>query len=379
MSTTTATATSESPVDPRTEQIYSWKEPPTCEHPLQWKQHFSSLLFGGSLSTTILEHILLALPFVSLLIWGPDKLNVEGSMPFAEMALFFVATSLVRRVYNAYLEAVYFTFPKYRTQPIKEHRLKGKKKDLCGRDLEQLELLDSHDKMTLLSQFVLNVGVYYAIPGYYPSVSVEQTNLERFLRLILNHYVMSFGMYWLHRAYHVIPWLWHIHSIHHYAKHPLSRNTYEDHWLDNFGAAVFGHLFATILIPLDHHTFWFSHVFRILESLEKHSGVSCGYNLAHSMQRWLPFAQMPHHHDWHHEGFKGSNYTFASIGGLWDCIFDTRKSGRYGSNLHYAATREDYNSKKEQTKGALWWFCKDQELLPLFVLTGAVIYKLMTN
>ena len=24
---------------------------------------------------------------------------------------------------------------------------------------------------------------------------------------------------------------------------------------------------------------------------------------------------MPHHHDWHHEGHKGCNYTFSSIGG----------------------------------------------------------------
>ena len=28
---------------------------------------------------------------------------------------------------------------------------------------------------------------------------------------------------------------------------------------------------------------------------------------------------MPHHHDWHHEGHKGCNYTFTSLGGLWDC------------------------------------------------------------
>lgn len=37
---------------------------------------------------------------------------------------------------------------------------------------------------------------------------------------------------------------------------------------------------------------------------------------------------MPHHHDWHHEGHKGCNYTFTSIGGLWDCVFSTRKAGR---------------------------------------------------
>ena len=37
---------------------------------------------------------------------------------------------------------------------------------------------------------------------------------------------MSFGMYWAHRALHEVPCLWkHVHSIHHWAKHPLSRNT----------------------------------------------------------------------------------------------------------------------------------------------------------
>mmetsp|Transcript_121286 Transcript_121286/g.339640 ORF Transcript_121286/g.339640 Transcript_121286/m.339640 type:complete len:92 (+) Transcript_121286:2-277(+) len=37
---------------------------------------------------------------------------------------------------------------------------------------------------------------------------------------------------------------------------------------------------------------------------------------------------MPHHHDWHHEGHKGCNYTFSALGGVWDCIFGTRKAGR---------------------------------------------------
>ena len=35
-----------------------------------------------------------------------------------------------------------------------------------------------------------------------------------------------------------------IHSYHHWAKHPLSRNTYDDHWLDNMGNAVVGHFCA---------------------------------------------------------------------------------------------------------------------------------------
>lgn len=357
---------------------YSWDFP---DEKLQMRDHFSSLLFGGSVTNTLLEHVLLVAPFIALKVVdnGNELFNVEGSMPFQELAIFFVICSIVRRVYNTYLEAVYFSFPKLRTQPPKDHKLK-KKKDLMGREMEQLESLEWHDKGTMLSQFVLNFGLYMLIPGFYPTDATgsvdEQSLKERFCRLLLNHYVMSFGMYWAHRSLHDVAFLWrHIHSIHHWAKHPLSRNTYEDHWFDNFFNAIIGHTFAQILVPLDRPTFYFSRIIRILESLEKHSGVSCGFNLAHSMQQWLPYAQMPHHHDWHHEGFKGSNFTFSSIGGIWDCLFGTRKGGRYQANGAYAATRED--KQKDSNKMTLpKWF---NPLFPLVALSAVVVMKLQNN
>jgi sterol desaturase/sphingolipid hydroxylase (fatty acid hydroxylase superfamily) len=401
-STATTTATTTAPAIPKQQQqqsqqplprrrndannkVYSWTEPDEKDN-LKMKDHFSSLLFGGSVVNTVLEIVLLAAPFVAMMIFGKDSpvLNVPNSMPLMEVAIFYVVCSVVRRVYNAYLEAVYFSFPSLRTQPPREHLLK-QKKDLMGRDEEQLLLLDSHDRWTMVSQFVLNYGLYYALAGFYPARSDQQPSQslqERFIRLILNHYVMSFGMYWAHRSLHVVPWLWeNIHSIHHWAKHPLSRNTYEDHWLDNFFNAIVGHMYAQILVPLDNPTFWFSRIFRILESLEKHSGVSCGFNLAYSMQQWMPFAQMPHHHDWHHEGFKGSNYTFSSLGGLWDCIFGTRKGGRYKANHGKAATREDvsgaYGSGKGGSSSGMMelpsWF---HPLSPLVVMTILVGWKL---
>ena len=157
-----------------------------------------------------------------------------------------------------------------------------------------------------------------------------------------------------------------------------------------------GHLFAQILVPLDNRTahisplrtvsrswrlpsylwlrtgtFWFSRLFRIMESLEKHSGVSCSYNLAHKAQQFLPFAQMPHHHDWHHEGHKGCNYTFSSIGGFWDCAFGTRKSGRYEDNT--CATPRD-KARLGPSRGRLpRWF---HPLLPVFGMGCAVVAKL---
>jgi Sterol desaturase len=414
--------------------VYSWQEPPQQEK-LHFHEHFSSLLLRGSVQNTLLEFALLLLPFVFLAIFDWDYnqghddnnknatimmtlINVEGSMPMRQVAIGLVVCCIIRRIYNTYLEAIYFTFPSLRTQPPKEHRLSGhprNKKDLMGRDRVQLEILESHDKWTLVSQFVLNFALYYALPGFYPAATTAATGdtssvdshspvlqisflqllLTRFLRLVLNHYVLSFGMYWAHRSLHVIPWLWdNIHSLHHYARHPLSRNTYEDHWLDNLLNSILGHVYAQILVPLDGPTFWFSRIFRILESLEKHSGVSCGFNIAHSVQQWLPFAQMPHHHDWHHEGYKGSNYTFSSLGGLWDCIFGTRKGGRFKANHYAAATREDMRSasagvgragfgnsikKGERGGGAGGFFFLKNPLWPLVGLTVLVGMKLRAN
>lgn len=253
-------------------------------------------------------------------------------MPLVEVAIFMWIFSIIRRLYNSYLESVFFSFPNHRTQPVKEHALKIRK-DLTGREPSQLETITRHDRYTMVSQFILDVSIYYLIPGYYPNqLDVYPPMYRRLLQLVLNHYLMSFGMYWMHRALHVNPWLWrNIHSFHHWAKHPLSRTTYQDHWFDNFGNALIGHFCAQILIPLDHDFFWISRILRICESLEKHSGVSSWFNIVHSLQRPFPFAQMPHHHDWHHEGHKGCNYTFSSIGGIWDCIFGTRKTGRHPS------------------------------------------------
>merc|ERR1712212_744908 len=343
----------------------------------KWSNHFSSLLLSGDIPATVVEVVLV----VSLMVVStmyPHQVQATHSMPLLHLAYFFILFSVIRRLYNSYLEAVFCSFPQYRTQPVKEHALKTEK-DLTGRDLTQLASIVKHDRLTLISQFLLDVSIYFMVPGYYPEQKNSYDPMHvRVLRLIINHYLMSFGMYWMHRALHVNPWLWrNIHSIHHWAKHPLSRTTYQDHWFDNFGNAIVGHFFAQVLIPLDHDMFWLSRVLRICESLEKHSGVSCSFNIVHSLQRWLPFAQMPHHHDWHHEGHKGCNFTFTSLGGLWDCVFGTRKTGRHP---RAAETREDRQMTAAQEKRSMqkggWMDHPYLCLSPVIAIGVAVAFKL---
>ena len=48
----------------------------------------------------------------------------------------------MRRVYNAYLEGVWFAFPNYRTQPPHEHKLKNVK---VRRKLERSRFVPAKD------------------------------------------------------------------------------------------------------------------------------------------------------------------------------------------------------------------------------------------
>ncbi|CAK0872210.1 unnamed protein product [Prorocentrum cordatum] len=152
-------------------------------------QHFSNLLFSGDLLSTAMELALLVGLTSAAVLLPVDTVNVRGSMPLLEVAAFFWCTSIVTRVYNSYLEACYFAFPQYRTQPPSDHALIDRK-DLCGRDRVQLERLVLHDRLTMLSQFAFGVLVYYCLPGYYPAAEDVKDSLPvRVAKLALNHYL----------------------------------------------------------------------------------------------------------------------------------------------------------------------------------------------
>lgn len=293
-------------------------------------QHFSGLLFGGDRLNTAVEWGARA-AIISLGLVNPGGFftPVPGGQSLVEVGLWMCALSLFTRAYNAMLEYTYAKKPQYRTQPPIEHALRAKV-DIVGRELQYLESQNGHDRRTLVLDAALAVVLFALNPAFFPGRDAPQyAMLERALRLLGHHYLISFTMYWAHRAGHVIPFKWaNIHGVHHQSTHPLSRVTYQAHFFDNFMNAIYGHTFAQFLLPLDYSTYWACHVLRVMESLEKHSGLSCHLNVAHNLQRWLPFSQMPHHHDLHHEGSKRCNFTFSASGGLWDALFGTRKPGR---------------------------------------------------
>ncbi|KAG8467797.1 hypothetical protein KFE25_006849 [Diacronema lutheri] len=292
--------------------------------------HFSGLLFSGDRLNTVIEWGARA-AIIGLGLANPGGIftPAPGAQSLVEVGLWMCAISAFTRAYNAWLEYTYAKKPQYRTQPPVEHALRSKT-DLVGRELTNLESQNMHDRRTLLLDAALVVALFTLNPGFFPGRDgVVHGSIERALRLLVHQYLISFTMYWAHRAGHVVPYKWaNVHGVHHQSTHPLSRVTYQAHFLDNFMNAIYGHTFAQFLCPLDYTMYWACHVLRVMESLEKHSGLSCHYNVAHNLQRWLPYSQMPHHHDLHHEGSKRCNFTFSASGGLWDALFGTRKPGR---------------------------------------------------
>jgi cytochrome b involved in lipid metabolism len=292
--------------------------------------HFSSLLFGGDVVNTAVEFgVRGLLVAVSALNPGGYFTPAPGAQSLAEVGIWMVAMSMFVRLYTFALEYVYAKCPQYRTQLPMEHALRDKS-DLVGRELRLLAAQNWHDRVTMLADGAIALVLFAFNPAFYPGRDgVQHGWVERAARLVAHQYAITWTMYWAHRAGHVVPFKWaKIHGLHHQASHPLSRVTYQAHCFDNFMNALYGHTFAQFLVPLDFTMYYVSLFLRIMESLEKHSGLSCAANLAHNAQRFLPYAQMPHHHDLHHEGSKRCNFTFGACGGLWDAAFGTRKPGR---------------------------------------------------
>ncbi|KAJ1627161.1 hypothetical protein T492DRAFT_188971 [Pavlovales sp. CCMP2436] len=180
-------------------------------------QHFSGLLFGGSLTNTCIEWGARA-AIIALGVANPGGLFTprSGCQGLVEVGLWMCAMSVFNRGYNSFLEYAYARNPQYRTQPPLEHALR-QECDLVGRELSDLKAQDLHDRMTLILDALTTTALMAINPGFFPGRGgVQHGVVERGVRLLLHQYTIAFTMYWAHRAGHVTPFKWHnIHGAHH--------------------------------------------------------------------------------------------------------------------------------------------------------------------
>jgi len=136
----------------------------------------------------------------------------------------------------------------------------------------------------------------------------------QFLEILL---VIDFTTYWVHRAFHKLPWLWNFHAIHHSSRELDWLAGSRIHLLDAFVTRAAG--FTPVFVFGFAQPALFAYV----------AFVSLHAVYIHSNTRWrLPLLRWiiatPEYHHWHHTSDEeGLDKNFAVVFPLYDRLFGT--------------------------------------------------------
>ena len=195
----------------------------------------------------------------------------------------YLLSYIVRSNYNAYLEWAF----KYPERRIQKDSHPSQYRDETQRTEDELALIEWHDRLDRVVPFCLLVGCYV----YGGRCSTLRCSITRTTRTSTCSYA--------HRA-PLLLFVWHVLGapltreqiplaprplVAPFCEDALARTTYMDHWADNFFNAFICEVCAPIIVPLPFPVLVASRLFRICESLEKHSGLAGGFNIVHTAQR----------------------------------------------------------------------------------------------
>lgn len=129
----------------------------------------------------------------------------------------------------------------------------------------------------------------------------------------------EFGMYWLHRAVHEIPYLWRFHSLHHHVPRLYWLNNGRFHPFDFAVVNVGSQVIVLALLGAPPFVLTIAAVAASICGMLAHANVdmSCG------PLNWI--VNTPQLHRWHHSTVEvetNTNYCSALV--LWDIVFRTR-------------------------------------------------------
>ena len=141
--------------------------------------------------------------------------------------------------------------------------------------------------------------------------------------LVLDLILLDCWVYWLHRAYHLVPAMWRLHDIHH-----------RDEFLDTTSAVRFHvgevavssilrlMLIAVLAIPL--MTVILFEIILLCVSIFQHSNLKLPPVVERAMSRIIvtPSIHWIHHHAHHRD----TNSNFASTLSVWDRLFHSRSA-----------------------------------------------------
>jgi sterol desaturase/sphingolipid hydroxylase (fatty acid hydroxylase superfamily) len=234
---------------------------------------------------------------------GAEAVDVGGPRAFTVGLDYFVLELLVLGLIFVPIEAIF---------PLR--------KQLMFRDGWQTDLKHffvSHAGVQLLSFAAL-------IPSYTVLTWAVQLDIQKavssqplWLQLVELVFVVDFATYWIHRTFHVVPWLWNFHAIHHSSE--------KMDWLA--GSRI--HVVDAIVT----RSVAFAPVFVLgfsASALIAYLGfVSFHAVFIHANVRWrFPglrwVISTPEYHHWHHTSDEeGIDKNFAQFLPFWDWLFGT--------------------------------------------------------
>lgn len=198
-------------------------------------------------------------------------------------------------------------FKRWKIQPEKTAS-----KEMVGKCLKKL--LKSH----VFIQLPMQLMFHYVAPYFGFSLALPLPKSRDLLWQIPTFFVIEdFYFYWIHRALHHKSVYRYVHKVHHEHTHPFGIAAEYSHPLETFFLGI-GTLLGPLFFAKHMVTLWVWLFFRLMETVEDHSG----YDVPWNPTNLIPFWGGAVHHDFHHKTFAGP---YSSVFTWCDWMFGTDK------------------------------------------------------
>jgi sterol desaturase/sphingolipid hydroxylase (fatty acid hydroxylase superfamily) len=247
----------------------------------------------------------IALAVVALLMGGPQAEPVElgGQRSFVAGLDYFVLELLVLGLVFMPVEALF---------PLREQRVLRN-----GWQTDLKHFFVSHAGVQLLSfgaMIPAQVLFAWAVRLDFQQAVAAQPLWLQFMEMVL---AVDLATYWIHRAFHQVPWLWSFHAIHHSSREMDWLAGSRIHPVDAVvtRAVAFLPVFILGFAPAALYAYL---VFVSFHAVFIHANVRWRFPAL----RWL--VTTPEYHHWHHTSDEeGLDKNFAQFLPLWDLVFRT--------------------------------------------------------
>jgi sterol desaturase/sphingolipid hydroxylase (fatty acid hydroxylase superfamily) len=257
----------------------------------------------------------IALALIAFLMGGAEVEPVEmgARRSFAAGLDYFVLELLVLGLVFMPIEALF---------PLREQRVLRE-----GWQTDLKHFFVSHAGVQLLSfagMIPAQVLFAWAVQLDFQKTVAAQPLWLQFIELIV---AVDFTTYWVHRAFHQVPWLWSFHAIHHSSLKLDWLAGSRMHLVDVLAtrAVAFLPVFVLGFAPAALYAYL---VFVSFHAVFIHANVRWRF----PGLRWV--ISTPEYHHWHHSSDEeGIDKNFAGFLPLWDLVFGTaHQPGRWPKN-----------------------------------------------